>query len=61
MSVTAEVPGFCIPSTSLVPAVNHRKSFFPLNFNVYINLDNGERARAKKQIKTETNFFGRKT
>ena len=38
------------------------KSFFPLNFNVYINLDNGERARAKKKIiTTETNFIGRKT
>ena len=24
------------------------ESFFPLNFNVYINLDNKERARAKK-------------
>ena len=59
--VIAEVPGFCIPSTSLVSAVNHRESFFPLNFNVYINLDNGERARAKKQIKKETNFFGIKT
>ena len=24
-------------------------SFFPLNFNVYINLDNRERAKAKKK------------
>ena len=24
-----------------------KKSFFPLNFNVYINLDNRERARAR--------------
>ena len=25
------------------------ESFFPLNFNVYINLDNRERAKAKKK------------
>ena len=36
------------------------ESFFPLNFNVYINLDNRERAKAKKKIATETNFVGRK-
>ena len=59
--VIAEVK-FCIPSTSLVSVVNHmatrpglleekknNKSFFPLNFNVYINLDNRERAKAKKK------------
>ena len=27
------------------------ESFFPLNFNVYINLDNGERTRVKKKKK----------
>ena len=56
--VIAEVK-FCIPSTSLVSVVNHMatrlglleekktESFFPLNFNGYINLDNRERAKAK--------------
>ena len=49
---------FFISSTSLVSAVNHmaagllekkiNESFSPLNFNVYINLDNRERARSKK-------------
>ena len=40
------------------------ESFFPLNFNVYINLDNRERTRVKKKKKkkkTDTNFAGRKT
>ena len=58
--VMAEVK-FFISSTSLVSAVNNmaarafrakkhtkNESFFPLNFNVYINLDNRERARSKK-------------
>ena len=51
---------FFISSTSLVSAVNYTtarafrgkkkqyESFFPLNFNVYINLDNRERAKSKK-------------
>ena len=54
---------FFISSTLLVSAVNHvaarafrgkqktkkkTEPFFPLNFNVYINLDNRERARSKK-------------
>ena len=58
--VIAEVK-FCIPSTSLVSVVNHMatrsrtfrgkktESFFPLNFNGYINLDNRERAKAKNK------------
>ena len=49
----------CISSTPLVSAVNHmatrtfkekkNKSFFPLNFNVHINLDNTKRARARNE------------
>ena len=70
--VIAEVK-FCILSTSVVLMVNHMatrpglfeekktESFFPLNFNVDINLDNRERAKAKKKIATETNLVGRKT
>ena len=58
--VIAEVK-FCILSTSLVLVVNHmatrpglfeekkNESFFPLNFNVDINLDNRERAKATKK------------
>ena len=30
------------------------ESFFPLNFNVYINLDNRERTRVKKKKKNRT-------
>ena len=37
------------------------KSFFPLKFSFYINLDNKERARSERQITTETNFVGRET
>ena len=53
--VIAEVK-FCISSTSFVSAVNYmaartfrekrNESFFPLNFNIFINLDNRERDRA---------------
>ena len=64
---------FCISSTSIVSAVNRmaarmfrerqreRKnvSFFRLNFNVHINMDNREKARARNI--TETNLVGRKT
>ena len=54
---------FFISSTLLVSSVNHvaarafrgkqnknkkNEPFFPLNFNVYINLDNRERAKSKK-------------
>ena len=54
---------FCISSTPLVSAVNHmasrtfgwkkqqqrkNESFFRLNFNVYINVENKERARASR-------------
>ena len=58
--VIAEVK-FSISTNSLVSAVNHKaawtfgekkkkqESFFLLNFNVYINLDNRERARARNQ------------
>ena len=55
--VIAEVK-FFISSTSLVSMLNHtaarafrgkkNESFFPLNFNVYINLDNREIARSEK-------------
>ena len=60
--VIAEVK-FFFSSNSLVSSVNHMaarafrgkketkkipESFFPLNFNVYINLDNRERARSEK-------------
>ena len=31
------------------------ESFFPLNFNVYINLDNRERARAKNNNNNNNN------
>ena len=42
------------------------ESFFPLNFNVYINLDkknNKKRTKMKKKKKKkrDTNFAGRKT
>ena len=54
---------FCISSTPLVSAVNHmaaltfrekiktatKDSFLSLHFNVDINLDNGERARARNK------------
>ena len=61
--VIAEVK-VCISGTPLVSAVsrmaaqtfreektNNKKneSFFPLNFNVYINLDNRERARTRNK------------
>ena len=60
--IMAEVK-FCISSTPLVSAVNHmaaltfrvkiktatKDSFFSLHFNVDINLDNGERARARNK------------
>ena len=49
----------CISSTPLVSAVNRmanrtfkekkNKSFFPLNFNAHINLDNTKRARARNE------------
>ena len=58
--VTAEVK-FFISSTSLVSAVNRpavrafrekkkkrNESFFPVSFNVFIILDNRERARGEK-------------
>ena len=40
---------------------NKADSFFPLNFNVCINVDNRERARARDEKTKETNFVGRKT
>ena len=60
--IIAEVK-FCISSTPLVSEVNHmaaltfrekiktatKDSFFSLHFNVDINLDNGERARARNK------------
>ena len=57
--VMAEVK-FCISSYSLVSAVNRmaartlrekkkNESFFPLNFNVYIYLNNRERARTRNK------------
>ena len=58
--VLAEVK-FGILSTPLVLMVNHvttrtfretkkkNKSFFPLHLNVYVNLDNRERARARNK------------
>ena len=53
---------FFTSNTSLVSAVNYMaKSFFPLKFSFYINLDNKERARSERQITTETNFVGRET
>ena len=38
---------------------NKADSFFRLNFNVYIDVNNGERARAREKTK-ETNFVERK-
>ena len=46
--VIAEVK-FCISSYSLVSAVKKNESFFPLNFNVYIYLNNRERARTRNK------------
>ena len=62
--VIAEVK-FCISSVPLVSVVitrppgllkrkkknnsNKNESFFPPNFNVYINLDNGKRVRARNK------------
>ena len=41
---------------------NKAESFFRLNFNAYINVDNREKARARnKTITTKTNLVGRKT
>ena len=40
---------------------NKADSFFQLNFNVCINVDNRERARARDEKTKETNFVGRKT
>ena len=40
---------------------NKADSFSPLNCNVYINVDNRERARARDEETKETNFVGRKT
>ena len=40
---------------------NKAKSFFRLNFNVYINMKNREKARARNKKTTENNFVGRKT
>ena len=48
----------CISSTLLVLVVNHmaaqtlkekKTSFFPLNFNAYMNLGNRERARMRNK------------
>ena len=36
-------------------------SFFRLNFSVYINLNNKERARARDKNQRRQNFIGRKT
>ena len=58
--VIAEVK-FSISRTSFVSVVNHmaartfrerekkNESFFPLNINIFINLDNRERARARNK------------
>ena len=52
---------FSISRTSFVSVVNHmvaltfrererkKESFFPLNFNIFINLDNREKARARNK------------
>ena len=41
---------------------NKAESFFGLNFNVYINVDNREKVRARnKTTATKTNLVGRKT
>ena len=42
---------------------NKAESFFRLNFNVYINVDNREKARARNRTTTTTttNLVGRKT
>ena len=41
---------------------NKDESFFTLNFNVYINVDNREKVRARnKTTTTKTNLVGRKT
>ena len=65
---------FCISSTPLVSAVKHmaartfkgkikiteKESFFSLNFNVYINLDNRDRARAiDKQQRRQISLEGK--
>ena len=39
---------------------NKADSFFRLNFNVYIDVDNRERARARDKNTKETNFVGKK-
>ena len=42
---------------------NKAESFFGLNFNVYINVDGREKARARNKTTTttKTNLVGRKT
>ena len=41
---------------------NKAESFFSLDFNVYINVDNREKVRSRnKTITTKTNLIGRKT
>ena len=41
---------------------NKDESFFTLNYNVYINVDNREKVRARnKTTTTKTNLVGRKT
>ena len=45
-------------------ATTKAESFFRLNFNVYINVDNREKATARNKTTittTETNLVGRKT
>ena len=40
---------------------NEADSFFRPIFNLYIDVDNRERARARDKKQTKTNFVGRKT